>query len=174
VWEAVAMIGSNTRDYKADSGESLYRRSMYTFWKRSAPPASMDIFNAPSREVCAVQRERTNTPLQALVTLNDPQFIEAARVLAQQAIKDAGAEARPRADFILQRLASRTLTDREWPVVEASLKDLAAYYTAQPEEAKKLIAVGETPADPAVDVPTLAAWTMLTNELMNLDEVLNK
>ncbi|MBY0397491.1 MAG: DUF1553 domain-containing protein, partial [Thermoleophilia bacterium] len=78
VWEAVAMIGSNTRDYRADSGESLYRRSLYTFWKRSAPPASMEIFNAPSREVCTVRRERTNTPLQALVTLNDPQFVESA------------------------------------------------------------------------------------------------
>ena len=79
VWEAVAMIGSNTRDYRRDTGENLYRRSMYTFWKRAAPPASMDIFNAPNRETCTVRRERTNTPLQALVTLNDAQFVEAAR-----------------------------------------------------------------------------------------------
>ncbi len=90
VWEAVAMIGSNTRDYKRDTGEKLYRRSMYTFWKRSAPPASMDIFNAPTRETCTVRRERTNTPLQALVTLNDPQFVEAARHLAQLALKQGG------------------------------------------------------------------------------------
>ena len=90
VWEAVAMIGSNTRDYKQDTGDNLYRRSMYTFWKRAAPPASMDIFNAPSREVCTVRRERTNTPLQALVTLNDPQFIEAARRLAERALKRRG------------------------------------------------------------------------------------
>ena len=87
VWEAVAMIGSNTRDYRRDSGEKLYRRSMYTFWKRAAPPASMDIFNAPSRETCTVRRERTNTPLQALVTLNDPQFVEAARFLAQTTLQ---------------------------------------------------------------------------------------
>ena len=91
VWEAVAMPGSNTRDYKQDTGEGLYRRSLYTFWKRAAPPASMDIFNAPSRETCTVRRERTNTPLQALVTLNDPQFVEAARHLAQHALKEGGA-----------------------------------------------------------------------------------
>ena len=90
VWEAVAMIGSNTRDYKRDSGEKLYRRSLYTFWKRGAPPASMEILNAPSREFCTVRRERTNTPLQALVTLNDVQYVEAARHLAQVTLKDGG------------------------------------------------------------------------------------
>src|SRR5262249_32405772 len=89
VWEAVAMIGSTTRAYRRDAGENLYRRSMYTFWKRSAPPASMEILNAPNRETCTVRRERTNTPIQALVTLNDPQMIEAARHLAQRAIKEA-------------------------------------------------------------------------------------
>src|SRR5205823_3369206 len=104
VWEAVAMIGSDTRNYKRDSGGALYRRSMYTLWKRAAPPASMDIFNAPSRETCTVRRERTNTPLQALVTLNDPQFIEAARHLAQYALKE-GSETR--LDFLAKRLLSR-------------------------------------------------------------------
>src|SRR5690606_21289193 len=86
VWEAVAMPESNTRHYEADSGDALYRRSMYTFWKRAAPPATMDVLNAPSREVCSVKRERTNTPLQALATLNDPQFVEAARKLAEHAL----------------------------------------------------------------------------------------
>src|SRR5207302_7374774 len=88
VWEAVAMIGSDTRDYKRDSGPSLYRRSLYTFWKRAAPPASMEIFNAPSRETCTVRRDRTNTPLQALVTLNDPQLVEAARHLGQKPLHE--------------------------------------------------------------------------------------
>ena len=87
VWEAVAMIGSNTRDYKRDTGENLYRRSMYTFWKRSAPPAAMEVLNAPNRETCTVRRDRTNTPIAALLTLNDVQFVEAARVLAEKAIK---------------------------------------------------------------------------------------
>ena len=173
VWEAVAMIGSNTRDYRPDSGDKLYRRSMYTFWKRAAPPASMDIFNAPSRETCAVRRERTNTPLQALVTLNDVQFIEAARNLAQTAIK-AGANDDSRLDRMAKRLLARPFRAAEARVVKASLGELLAYYKAHPADAKKLIAVGESKADATLDVPTLAAWTMLANQLMNLDEVLNK
>lgn len=174
VWEAVAMIGSNTRDYRADAGASLYRRSLYTFWKRSAPPASMDIFNAPSREVCTVRRERTNTPLQALVTLNDPQFVEAARHLAQSAIKQGGTSFDARLAYVTERLVARRFRPEESQVAQASLNDLTAFYKAHPDDAKVLIAVGESKADPTVDVPTLAAWTMLTNEMMNLDEVLNK
>src|SRR3954468_2311443 len=103
VWEAVAMPDSNTRNYKRDTGEALYRRSLYTFWKRSAPPASMEIFNAPTREVCTVRRERTDTPLQALVTLNDVQFVEAARYLSQQVMK-CGDKWEDRADFLAKRL----------------------------------------------------------------------
>jgi mono/diheme cytochrome c family protein len=174
VWEAVAMIGSNTRDYRRDSGDSLYRRSLYTFWKRSAPPASMDIFNAPSREVCAVRRERTNTPLQALVTLNDVQFVEAARVLAERSLKEAGDSIDRRLDFIVKRLLSRGLRPDEAKIVRSSLDDLLVHYKSHPEAAKKLLSVGETRSDPKLDASSLAAWTMVTNELMNLDEVLNK
>jgi hypothetical protein len=168
------MIGSNTRDYRRDEGAKLYRRSMYTFWKRAAPPASMDILNAPNRETCAVRRERTNTPLQALVTLNDPQFIEAARHLAQVALKEGGSTAESRLDFIARRLLARPLRAEEQSVVLDTLRDLFAYYHASPKDAQRLITVGESRPDAAVDVPTLAAWTMLANEMMNLDEVLNK
>ncbi|HVX64692.1 MAG TPA: DUF1553 domain-containing protein [Pirellulales bacterium] len=174
VWEAVAMIGSNTRNYQRDDGKNLYRRSLYTFWKRSAPPASMDIFNAPSREVCTVRRERTNTPLQALVTLNDPQFIEAARHLAQRALQQGGDSVDSRLDFIARRLVSRPLRAEESQAVQATLNDLLAYYQSHADDAKQLLAVGESPVDASLDVPTLAAWTMVCNELMNLDEVLNK
>jgi hypothetical protein len=173
VWEAVAMIGSNTRDYKQDTGESLYRRSMYTFWKRAAPPASMEIFNAPTRETCTMIRERTNTPLQALVTLNDPQFIEAARNLAQHAIDSSGDQDR-RLNFLAERLLARPFRAEELAIVRDSLENFEKHYTAEADEAKKLIAVGESKAEAKVPVPQLAAWTMVANELMNLDEVLNK
>jgi hypothetical protein len=174
VWEAVAMIGSNTRDYRRDSGESLYRRSLYTFWKRSAPPASMEIFNAPSRETCAVRRERTNTPLQALVTLNDPQFVEAARNLAQNVLKRGGDTTDERLESMAKRLLARPLRPEEAKVALASLDELLAFYRSHAKEAAELLAVGESKADAVLDAPTLAAWTMLANELMNLDEVLNK
>jgi hypothetical protein len=174
VWEAVAMIGSNTRDYKADKGESLYRRSMYTFWKRAAPPASMEIFNAPNRETCAVRRERTNTPLQALVTLNDPQFVEAARFLAQRTLKEGGDNDSTRLDFIAKRVLSRSLGWHEMPIVLDSLKSLREYYAGHAEDAAKLIAVGDSKPDASLNASELATWTMLINGLMNLDEVLNK
>ncbi len=174
VWEAVAMIGSNTREYRRDSGESLYCRSLYTFWKRSAPPASLDIFNAPSREVCTVRRERTNTPLQALVTLNDPQFVEAARNLAQNALLRGGDSNDGRLDYLAERLLCRPFAARELVVLRDSLDGLSAYYAAHADDAEKLLAVGESKPDPTLDASTLAAWTMLTNALLNLDEALTK
>ncbi len=174
VWEAVAMIGSNTRDYRRDTGANLYRRSMYTFWKRSAPPASMEVLNAPNRELCTVRRDRTNTPLQALLTLNDVQFVEAARVLAERTIKTGGATPQARLDFVAQRLLARPFRDNERPVVERVLTDLLAHYRAKPDDARRLIAFGESRADAALDPIELAAYTMTVNQLMNLDEVLNK
>ncbi len=113
VWEAIAMNVSNTRTYQADQGASLYRRSLYTFIKRMAPPASMETFNAPNRELCTVRRERTNTPLQALVTLNDEQFVEAARRLAELALAAAVAD-QDRMQFIARRLVSRPWRLRNW------------------------------------------------------------
>lgn len=174
VWEAVAMPESNTRNYKADTGEGLYRRSLYTFWKRAAPPASMDIFNAPNRETCTVRRERTNTPMQALVTLNDPQFVEAARRLAERALKEGGESPESRLDFIARLLLARPFRSEEAPIVQKSLDGLLAYYNDHADDAAKLIAVGESKADPSLSPQALAAWTMLANELLNLDEVVNK
>jgi hypothetical protein len=129
VWEAVAMIGSNTRDYRQDEGENLYRRSLYTFWKRSAPPASMDIFNAPSREVCTIRRDRTNTPLQALATLNDPQSIEAARSPGDDRDFRNSSEPEVRIDQMARRVLARTLEPRRrrrlWQRLDCRCRTLA-------------------------------------------------
>lgn len=174
VWEAVAMPESNTRRYQQDSGEKLYRRSLYTFWKRAAPPASMEVFNAPSREYCTVQRERTNTPLQALVTLNDVQYVEAARHLAERVLTDSIGTDDERFQSIALRLVSRPFDESELTIVRESLDDLLAHYQAHPDDASALIALGESSANAEHDPATLAAWTMLANQLMNLDEVLTK
>jgi hypothetical protein len=173
VWEAVAMIGSNTRFYKRDAGDSLYRRSLYTLWKRSAPPASMDIFNAPTREFCTVRRERTNTPLQALATMDDVQFVESARVLAERSM-EAVADFDARLDFMSIRLLARTLTAAERRISHRTFEDFRAHYEENPEDAAKLLSDGERKPDPALPPADYAAMTMLANQLMNLDEVLNK
>jgi len=124
--------------------------------------------------VCAVRRERTNTPLQALVTLNDPQLIEAARSLAQDALLHGGDSTGSRLDYLAKRLLCRPFRAEELPVAQASLDDLSAYYADHAGDAAQLLAVGESKPDPALGPATLAAWTMLANELMNLDEVLTK
>jgi hypothetical protein len=173
IWDAVAMEQSNTREYEQDSGANLYRRSMYTFWKRAAPPASMDIFNAPSRETCTVRRERTDTPLQALVTMNDVQFMEAARVLAQNAL-----EAEPNVtralDYMSKRVLARALENQEMDVLTRSYNDLLVYYSAAPEDALKVVTVGVYPSDSKVPQAKFAALTMVANEMFNLDEALVK
>ncbi len=174
VWEAVAMPESNTSKYKRDSGEKLYRRSMYTLWKRAAPPASMDIMNAPNRETCAVRRERTNTPLQALVTLNDEQFIEAARHLAEITLLIPNQTESDRFNDLTRRLLSRSLRDQEQSIVAGSFHALLDYYRDHPTEADQVVNVGESKPNEQIPRVELAAWTMLANELMNLDEVLNK
>jgi hypothetical protein len=174
VWEAVAMPESNTHFYHPDHGASLYRRSLYTFWKRSAPPASMEILNAPSREICTMRRERTNTPLQALLTLNDPQFVEAARVLAEAVLKYGGTTPDERIDTLARRVLGRPFRSAEQDIARASLGKLSAYYQSHPQAAEHLIQFGESRPEPADEPVALAAWTMLANELMNLDEFLNK
>jgi hypothetical protein len=174
VWEAVAMNGSNTRHYKRDGGDKLYRRSLYTFWKRAAPPASMEIFNAPTREVCTLRRERTNTPLQALVTMNDPQFVESARELAANAARTAPGNFDAQLDAMAMRLLARSLGEREKAVVESAYRDFLNYYDSRPGEARGLLAMGAAPVENGLNPAETAALTMVANQLMNLDEVLNK
>ena len=141
-----------------------------------APPPNMEVFNATAREVCTVKRERTNTPLQALVTLNDVQFIEAARILAQKTLQTIPNEAdvAPRLQSISNRILSRPLRADELGVVQSSLNDLLRFYKENPPAAKELVAVGATRSPETIDAGELSAWTMTVNILMNLDEAITK
>ena len=134
----------------------------------------MDIFDGPTREVCVVRRDRTDTPLQALVTMNDPQFVEAARTLAQHALRASGGDVNAAIDFMTIRILARTFTARERKIVRSSYEDFLAHYQANIAAAGQLLAVGESPADKSLPAPEFAAWTMVANQLFSLDEALNK
>ncbi len=170
IWE---VVGMHNMSYKQDTGENLYRRTLYNFWKRMAPPASLDLFNAPSREASCVRRDRTNTPLQALVTMNDPQYVEASRLLAQHTLQAAGDD-QARLNLAATRLLCRPLHANELPILTSSLAQLRTYYVAHTSDAEALVKVGDSKADEKLSKPELAAWTMVCSQLMNLDEVLNK
>jgi hypothetical protein len=173
VWEAVAMKESDTRIYKQDTGSALYRRSLYTYWKRTAAPPNMEILNAPSRETFCTRRERTDTPLQALVTLNDTQFVEAARHLAARAIRSSD-KFDFRLDHITEPLMGRTLAPEERAVMRQMEEDFRKSYQATPSDAKALLAVGESKTDQKIPPADLAAWTLVASEILNLDETLTK
>ena len=173
IWEDVAMKESTTRFYRPDTGDSLYRRSLYTLWKRTAPAPAMDILNAPSREVSCVRRDRTNTPLQALVTLNEPLFVEASRQLAARVARESRTFD-ARLDAISLRLLGRTFARPERAVVRRTLDAALATYEKNPDAAKQLLAVGASPADGRIPAPELAAWTLVASQVMNLDEALTK
>ncbi|WP_339912257.1 DUF1553 domain-containing protein [Symmachiella dynata] len=174
IWDIVGLPSSNTRKYVQDHGDDLYRRTVYSFWKRMAPPPNLDAFNAPSREFCTVSRERTNTPLQALVTLNDPQFVEPARRLAEGALKAGDDDNQKSIDHLFRQVLCRPVRGREQSIVQRDLNDFLAYYQSHPKDAAALIAVGESKADETLDAAQLAAWTLLANQILNLDEALNK
>jgi Protein of unknown function (DUF1553)/Protein of unknown function (DUF1549)/Concanavalin A-like lectin/glucanases superfamily/Planctomycete cytochrome C len=173
IWEAVAMPQSNTKNYKQDTGEALYRRSIYTFWKRTAVPPTMEILDAPTRETFCLKRNRTNTPLQALALMNDPQFVEASRNLAVKAMseqKDFDA----RLDLMSLRLLNRKFDTAEREVVKSTLGAALEHYTAKPEEARLAIATGETKAPETIPAPELAAWSLVASQLFNLDETVTR
>jgi hypothetical protein len=172
-WESITPLESNTYTYYQDTGAALYRRSLYTFWKRQAPPPSLTALNAPSRELSVVRRERTNTPLQAFVTLNDPQFVEAARNLASLALA-AAPETEARLAFIAARVLSRPLTQAEVSLLVQTLASLQSEYGALPDQAALLLGVGESPLPEGAPPSELAAWTLLANTFLNLDEALHQ
>ncbi len=170
LWKEVAMIQSNTREFKRGEGEDLYRRSMYTYWKRAAPPPSMLTFDAPTREFCTIRRASTSTPLQALVLWNDEQFAEAARKLAERTLLEPGDDAK-RLESLMKRCASRAPEAKER---EALLEALAAFrerYRDAPADAEAMLQRGEAPISDKVEKSELAAWTMVASAVMNLYEV---
>lgn len=174
IWEAVAFVGSNTREFKPDAGESLYRRSLYTFWKRTAPPPSMSTFDAPSRENCTVRRPRTNTPLQALALMNDRQYIDAARKLAERMMLEGGTTPDAKMVYGFRWVTARPPSAKELEVLMKSLEKQRAAFQADPASAEKLLTYGDSPRNTALDPVDYAAWTMVANLIINLDEAITK
>jgi len=174
VWESVGYPTSDTTHYKQEHGDALYRRSLYTYWKRMAMPPDMDAFDAPTRDTACTRRQRTDTPLQALVTMNDPQWVEASRALAQRLIEQGGKRPEQRIKYLSDLVLSHDPSPQMESVLQQSLSQMQQHYTADPAAARDLVAVGEKPRDPAIPPPELAAWTMVVSEVLNLDETLNK
>lgn len=175
LWEAVAYTGSNTARFTPDTGpEKVHRRSLYTFWKRTSPPPQMSALDAPSRESCTVRRERTNTPLQALLLLNEPQFVESARVLAERSMREGSPSPETRIRSLFKRAVGRAPDEREVQELVSAYQDFLAAYSKDPTAAQKLIGVGETKPDSKLNPGELAALTMIANLVFNLDEMLNK
>ena len=174
VWEQVSYPTSDTVNYVQQHGDALYRRSMYTYWKRMAIMPDMDAFDAPMRDVVCTRRQRTDTPLQALVTMNDVQWVEAARALAQRVILEGGRQPEQRIDLMSEILLSHDPRPQMTTVLEASLTDMEKHYAADPRAAHALISEGESRRDTSIPEPELAAWTMVASEMLNLDETVTK
>lgn len=173
IWDETNFYG-NLRNYMHDKGDGLYRRSLYTIWKRTAAPPNMLLFDVPSRETCRVHRARTDTPLQALTLLNDETYVEAARVLAQKMIKEGGGTLEGRITAGFRRVLARTPSPAELKLMVANVKKRIDRYHRDPEAAKKLISTGDAPLDPKLDPAVVAALTVTASTLLNLDETLTK
>ena len=173
VWEANSFPTSDTARYRQDHGDALHRRSLYTFWKRMAMAPNMDTFDMPVRDRSCTRRQRTNTPLQALVVMNDPQWLEAARTLAEHLI---GAESSTdaRLDVLALRLLARPWSPGEKAVLSQALSDFQTVYSHDAKAAAQLVAVGEAPRDQGIAARELAPWMLVTSMAMNLDDALTK
>ena len=172
VWDETSVYG-DMRNYKADTGEGLYRRSLYTIWKRTAAPPSMLLFDSATREVCTVKRSRSNTPMQALSLLNEVTFVEASRKLAELALRQPGT-AEERLAWTFQRVTRRPATPAELAVLRPGLERRLKAYAADVPAAKQLLANGQSPAPADLDPAQLAAWTVTANVLLNLDETVTR
>jgi hypothetical protein len=165
-WTAQSFVQSH--------GDDLYRRSMYTFWKRTCPPVQLSTFDAPDRETCTVRRARTNTPLQALITLNDPTYLEASRKLAERVLREAPNDFSARLQFLFRSVICRAPNNRELAVLARMLDQQQSHYQLQPQKIEALLSIGESPADQSLDRLELASWTMLASGVLNLDETITR
>jgi len=175
LWEEMA-IGRefSAQWYTPSSGRDLYRRSMYTFWKRTVPPATMATFDAPDREKCASRRPVTNTPLQALVLLNDPTYVEAARLLAQNTLRQGGSKPESRIEFAFSKVLSRKPAPPEMAVLKEAVQRQTATYASNREAALQLLKTGASPYDKTQNPSELAAWTNVASMILSLDEAITK
>jgi hypothetical protein len=171
LWEAVSYNGEET--YVPDQGDGLWRRSLYTFWKRQAPPPSLLTFDGPTREKCTVRRARTNTPLQALVLLNDTTHVEAARALGALALEHAGDDD-ARLRFLFRRVLAREAVDDETTMLRSLLARQRVHFAQHPEKAAHLVAIGASPAGRSRPPGELAAWTVVAQTVLNLDEAITR
>ena len=173
IWEPVAFGGSNTKTYVQDHGDALYRRSLYTFWKRTAPAPSISTFDAPSRENLCVVRGRSNTPLQALALMNDVQHFEAARAFAERLLAQPGDDAQ-RLALAFRSVTARAPDRTECALLAEALATHRTHYAADPSAAAKILTNGESKAAAAQPAPEIAAWTLVANLILNLDEAVTR
>lgn len=173
LWEAIAYPTSNTSKYMEDKGVQVYGRSLYLFWKRTSPPPAMTAFDAPTREACTVRRSRTNTPMQALVTLNEPMFQESARLLAERSYH-AGDDDLSRINALFRFSLSRSATAEEAALLTGALGRYRARYSSDSAAADKLLTVGSAPRDALIPAPELAAWMLVAQTIINTDEFLTQ
>ena len=174
IWNAVAYSDSNTAHFFQDHGENLYRRSLYTFWKRTAPPPNMVVFDVPSRENCNVRRERTNTPLQALTLMNDKQYVEAARRLAERVMQSDQSSQDVRIEAMYRFAFGSAPTERHHSILESSYRKFRSSFSEKRSDAEALIKFGDSSPDPSLDPIELASLTMVANQIMNLDSFVSK
>jgi len=174
IWNAVAYSDSNTAHFQQDHESALYRRSLYTFWKRTAPPPNMVVFDAPSRENCNVRRERTNTPLQALTLMNDPQFVEAARHLAQRAMKDSDNSSRNTISRMYAYVFGSEPAEKHLDILQNSYQKFYSSFAEGRSDPRSLVQVGDSSPSQKLDPTELASMTMVGNQIMNLDSFINK
>jgi hypothetical protein len=173
IWEPVAFGGSNTKEYVQDHGDALYRRSIYSFWKRTAPAPAMSTFDAPSRENFCVARGRSNTPLQALALMNDVQQFEAARAFAERLLRRTSSNA-DRLTHAFRCVSARPPTRPEAALLAETLEKHRAHFERNAEEASRVITNGESKPSSKLPVVEFAAWTMVANLLLNLDETITR